>query len=104
MPAMIDSQGNPGTGGSVIGVETVLKLDDVLIVVGVLMTVLVTTEVLTTVLVNELLVVTSVEDVEVELLMLELLKVLDIVEAALVVVVGVDEIEVVANTPPGGSK
>jgi hypothetical protein len=101
---MIDSQGNPGMAGSVIGVETELVLDDV-IVVGVLMTVVVRTEteVLTTVVVIELVVVTGVDDVEdIEALTLELL---DVVEAALVVLlVGVDDVEVVANTPPGGSR
>jgi hypothetical protein len=57
-PVMMDSHGNPGTAGRIIGVETVLAL-----VVEVLTTVIVDTVVLSTVVVNELVVVTGGEDV-----------------------------------------
>jgi hypothetical protein len=54
---MMDSHGNPGTAGTVIGVEMALEV----LVVGVLMTVMVDVDmdVLTTVVVNELVVVTD---------------------------------------------
>ena len=52
-PAIMDSQGNPGTAGSVIGVETE-ALD-----IEVLTTVIVDTDVLTDVTVSELVVVTG---------------------------------------------
>jgi hypothetical protein len=105
MPAIIDSHGNPGIAGNVIGVETELVLEvasdvDVDVVVGVLTTVVVTREVLTTVVVNELAVVTGVEDVEL----------LDVVEIELeVVTVVVDGGAVVVTVPPpvppvGGSR
>ncbi len=101
-PARIDSNGKPGIGGSVIGVETELVevLTTVVEVVGVLTAVVVITEELselvTTVVVIELVVI-GVDEVEVEML--------DVVEAALVVLlVGVDDVEVVADTPPGGSR
>lgn len=99
-PAMIDSHGKPGIGGSVIGVDIV----EVELVDGVLTTVVVWTEVLTDVLtevltmvvVNELVVVAGGVDVE-------LLK-LDDVEATLVVVpAGVDDV-VVTGAPAGGSR
>jgi hypothetical protein len=71
MPAMIDSHGNPGIAGNVIGVETVIVLE-VLVVVGVLTTVIVETEVLTTVVIGELVVVTdAVETKDVEVLTCE---------------------------------
>jgi hypothetical protein len=44
---MIDSKGNPGTGGNVIGAVTEIELDVIKAVVGELMTV-VTTEVMST--------------------------------------------------------
>jgi hypothetical protein len=60
-PAIMDSHGNPGTAGNVIGVETEAEL--VLAIVGVLTTVIVDTEVLTVVTVSGLVVATgSVED------------------------------------------
>ncbi len=97
MPAMIDSHGKPGIGGSTIGVETAIELDDVAMV-GVLMTVFVTTEreVLTTVVLNELVAVTGTDDVAMlEVLTIELLIT---VEDALV---GVDDV-VPGPPPPGG--
>ena len=48
MPAMIDSKGNPGTGGRIIGAVTEIELDVIKAVVGELTTVP-TTEVMTTV-------------------------------------------------------
>ncbi len=50
MPAMIDSNGKPGTGGNVNGTDTELEADVVaacVVVVGVLTTLVVTTDVLT---------------------------------------------------------
>jgi hypothetical protein len=62
-PAMIDSNGNPGIGGKVIGVETELVVEVVAgVVEGVLIAVVVSTDVLTPTVVDEL---------EVELLVLE---------------------------------
>ena len=78
MPAMIDSHGNPGTAGRVIGVETEIVLE-VLVVVGVLTTVNVETEVLTTVAIDELVDVTdSVVAEDVELLSCEAVEVLSV--------------------------
>jgi hypothetical protein len=67
---MIDSQGNPGIAGKVIGVETEAALE--VLVVGVLTTVIVETDVLTTVAIGELVDVTdSVEAEDVEVLSCE---------------------------------
>lgn len=58
-PAIIDSHGNPGTAGKVIGVEYVLVL-----LVGVLIMVSVDTEVVTDVTVRELVAVTGSVEAE----------------------------------------
>jgi hypothetical protein len=47
MPVMIDSKGNPGTGGNVIGIVTEIELDVAEAVVEGGLTTVVTTEVMT---------------------------------------------------------
>ena len=72
---MMDSQGNPGIAGKVIGVEIEIILE-VLVVAGVLTTVIVETDVLTTVVIGELVDVTdSVETEDVEVLSCETVEV-----------------------------
>jgi hypothetical protein len=93
---MIDSHGNPGTGGKVIGVETVLigKVEMVVCVVeGVLIAEVVSTDVLTTAVVDEL--------VEVELLVV--INELEMeLEEDVWVLGGLPVL--LAVTPPGGSR
>jgi len=48
MPVMIDSKGNPGTGGNVIGTVTEIELEVLKAVVVGELTTVVTTEVMTT--------------------------------------------------------
>jgi hypothetical protein len=71
MPTMMDSHEKPGIAGSTNGVETEIVVE-LLVVVGVLMTVIVDTEVLTTVVVRELVVVTDSVAAEVDVLTCEL--------------------------------
>lgn len=70
MPAMIDSKGNPGTGGSIIGAVTEIELDVIKAVVGEITTVA-TTEVTTTT-VGCATVAVELCEVIVELLLVEL--------------------------------
>lgn len=92
-PAMIDSHGNPGTGGKVIGVETVLIGKVEIVVEGVLIAEVVSTDVLTTAVVDEL--------VEVELLVL--INELEVeLEEDVWVLGGLPVL--LAVTPPGGSR
>ena len=65
MPAMIDSHGKPGIAGRTMGVETEVVVT--VLVPGVLTTVIVDTAVLTTVADGELVAVTAVEEVSLEL-------------------------------------
>lgn len=108
MPAMIDSHGKPGIGGKVIGVETEIELEVDVAVVGVLMAAVVAE--LTPLVWDELVVlVTGIEDVELvtlpALVALEVETMLVTLLATLVLVgVGVDDVDAVAYTPPGGSR
>jgi hypothetical protein len=92
IPAMIDSQGNPGIAGKVSGVEIEIAVEVLVVVgVGVLTTVIVETDVLTTVVTGELVdVIDSVkaEDVEVEVLSCETVEVvLEVLSVVFCVVV-----------------
>jgi hypothetical protein len=97
---MMDSHGNPGIAGNVIGVETATVLD-VLEVEGVLTTVVVTTLVLTEELTT--VIVTGVDEVELaEVVVTEPLEATLVVDVTIAVVL--DDAAVVAVTPPGGSR
>jgi hypothetical protein len=68
MPVMIDSNGNPGTGGSVIGIVTEIELDVLKAVVVGELTTVVSTEVMTTTVGCATVVVELCEDTVVLLL------------------------------------
>ena len=71
MPVMIDSKGNPGTGGTVMGIVTEIELDVLKAVVVGELTTVVTTEVTTTT-VGCATVVVKLSEVIVVLLLVEL--------------------------------
>ena len=73
-PAMIDSQGKPGTAGITIGVETEIVVE-LLVVVGVLTTVIVDTDVLISVVVSELVAVRDIVEALDETELMELINV-----------------------------
>jgi len=108
MPAMIDSNGKPGIGGSARGVETELTAEVVVVAVtwivsiGVLVITVCTVLVLTVAGVDVVLeVVTGIEDVEVTMLALLVLDVaLEVVVTTDVLVTTLVDVEAVVVAPP----
>jgi hypothetical protein len=105
MPAMIDSSGKPGIGGSARGVETELIAEVVVVAVtwivsiGVLV-ITVCSELVLTVVGVEVDVATGIDDVEVTLLTLLVLVALEVVVTTDVLVTTLVDVEAVVVAPP----